>query len=155
MDEADEEQSLPKRSAKGKARTADTPLAADEGNASIEDGKQYWLMKAEQDGHDVQLKDGTTFNTTFTIDDLRSKTEPEAWDGVRNPTAAKNMRQMKKGDLAFFYASGGKSGRKPGIVGIMEVVREHEPDATTSDESSYGYVEKEKVRSPSVSPHTY
>lgn len=38
------------------------------------------------------------------------------------------MREMKLGDLAFFYASGGKQGRVPGIVGIMEVVREHEAD---------------------------
>lgn len=53
---------------------------------------------------------------------------------------------MKKGDLAFFYASGGKRGRKPGIVGIMEIVGEHEPDVTTADENSAGYVEKEKDR---------
>lgn len=56
------------------------------------------------------------------------------------------MRAMKKGDLAFFYASGGKSGRKPGITGIMEIVKEHEPDQTTSDEGSYGYVKDEKAR---------
>lgn len=57
------------------------------------------------------------------------------------------MRTMKKGDLAFFYASGGKSGRKPGIVGIMEVVKESEPDQTAWDEGAYGYVEDEKARS--------
>lgn len=56
------------------------------------------------------------------------------------------MRTMKKGDLAFFYASGGKSGRKPGIVGIMEVVKEHEPDQTAWDEGAYGYVKDEKSR---------
>ena len=48
----------------------------------------------------------------------------EPWDGVRNPTAAKNMREMKQGDMAFFYASGGKGGLKPGIVGIVEIVKE-------------------------------
>lgn len=53
---------------------------------------------------------------------------------------------MKQGDLAFFYASGGKSGRKPGIVGIMEVVKEHEPDQTAWDQGSYGYVKDEKAR---------
>lgn len=56
------------------------------------------------------------------------------------------MREMKKGDLAFFYASGGKSGRKPGIVGIMEVVKEHEPDATAHDEDAIGFVEDPKKR---------
>lgn len=35
------------------------------------------------------------------------------------------MRAMKKGDLAFFYHSNCK---KPGIVGIMEIAREHTVD---------------------------
>lgn len=41
------------------------------------------------------------------------------------PTARNNLRAMKKGDLAFFYHSNCK---EPGIVGTMEVVREHSPD---------------------------
>lgn len=53
------------------------------------------------------------------------------------------MREMKEGDLAFFYASGGKN---PGIVGIMEIVKEHEPDVTAWNVKSYGFVEKEKDR---------
>ena len=32
---------------------------------------------------------------------------------------------MKKGDIAFFYHSNCK---EPGIVGTMEIVREHSPD---------------------------
>lgn len=32
---------------------------------------------------------------------------------------------MKKGDLAFFYHSNCK---EPGIVGTMEIVKEHSPD---------------------------
>ena len=39
------------------------------------------------------------------------------WDGVRNYQAAKNLKNMKKGDLCFFYHSNiGKE-----IVGIVEV----------------------------------
>jgi predicted RNA-binding protein with PUA-like domain len=53
---------------------------------------------------------------------------------------------MQQGDLAFFYASGGKSGRKPGIVGIMEIVQEHSPDPSTTDDEHYAYVEKEADR---------
>jgi predicted RNA-binding protein with PUA-like domain len=45
---------------------------------------------------------------------------------------------MKLGDLAFFYASQGKN---PGITGIVEVVKEHEPDFTVTDASSIGFVE--------------
>ena len=35
------------------------------------------------------------------------------------------MREMNKGDLAFFYHSNCKV---PGIAGIMEIVREHSVD---------------------------
>ena len=31
------------------------------------------------------------------------------------------MKEMKPGDLAFFYASGGKQGRVPGITGIVRI----------------------------------
>jgi len=42
-----------------------------------------------------------------------------AWDGVRNYQAAKNLKNMKKGDLCFFYHSNiGKE-----IVGIVEVIK--------------------------------
>ena len=41
------------------------------------------------------------------------------WDGVRNYQAAKNLRNMKKGDLCFFYHSNiGKE-----IVGVIEVIK--------------------------------
>ncbi|EME89590.1 uncharacterized protein MYCFIDRAFT_124617, partial [Pseudocercospora fijiensis CIRAD86] len=142
---ADESEPPKKRGRPAKSATtakSAAPAAPSKKRAAIS-GKHYWLMKAEQDGHDETLKNGEIFNTKFTIDDLRAKTEPEPWDGVRNPTAAKNLRGMKQGDLAFFYASGGK---KPAIVGIMEIVKEHEPDMTAWDENSYGYVEQEKDR---------
>jgi predicted RNA-binding protein with PUA-like domain len=48
------------------------------------------------------------------------------WDGVRNYQAAKNLKKMKKGDLAFFYHSNiGKE-----IVGIVEVIKEAFLDKT-------------------------
>jgi predicted RNA-binding protein with PUA-like domain len=48
------------------------------------------------------------------------------WDGVRNHQAAKNLRNMKKGDLCFFYHSNvGKE-----IVGIVEVIKEAFLDKT-------------------------
>ena len=39
------------------------------------------------------------------------------------------MRQMNAGDLAFFYASNCK---EPGIVGIMEIVKEYSEDRKSS-----------------------
>ena len=67
---------------------------------------QYWLMKSEPDvwSIDQQKKAGT---------------KGAAWDGVRNYQAAKNLKNMKKGDLCFFYHSNiGKE-----IVGIVEVIK--------------------------------
>ena len=73
----------------------------------------YWLMKSEPDvwSIDQQKKAG-------------SKGAP--WDGVRNYQAAKNLKNMKKGDLCFFYHSNiGKE-----IVGIVEVIKEFYLDKT-------------------------
>ena len=75
--------------------------------------KSYWLMKSEPDvwSIDQQQKAGV-------------KGTP--WDGVRNYQAAKNLKNMKKGDLCFFYHSNiGKE-----IVGIVEVIKEAFLDKT-------------------------
>jgi len=74
---------------------------------------KYWLMKSEPDvwSIDQQKKAG-------------AKGAP--WDGVRNYQAAKNLKNMKKGDLCFFYHSNiGKE-----IVGIVEVTKESYLDET-------------------------
>jgi len=78
----------------------------------------YWLMKSEPNA--------------FGIDDLKNMpNQTEHWDGVRNYQARNMMRDhMKIGDQVFFYHSNCKV---PGIVGIMEVVREGYPDHTAFD----------------------
>ncbi len=78
----------------------------------------YWLMKSEPDA--------------FSVTDLEnSPRKTDHWDGVRNYQARNMMRdQMKKGDQVFFYHS---NCPQPGIVGIMEVVREGYPDFTAFD----------------------
>ena len=77
----------------------------------------YWLVKSERDtwSWDQQVKAG-------------KKGEP--WTGVRNAQARNCMRDMKKGDLAFFYHSGDE--RR--IVGVVKIVREAYQDPTTDDE---------------------
>ena len=52
--------------------------------------KQFWLMKSEPD--------------VYSYDDLVAEGEG-TWDGVRNHSAAINLRTMKIGDEAFFYHS--------------------------------------------------
>lgn len=63
---------------------------------------QLWLMKSEPD--------------VYSWDDLVAEGEG-TWDGVRNHLAARNLRTMREGDLAFFYHSNiGKE-----IVGIATI----------------------------------
>ena len=79
---------------------------------------KYWLLKSEP--------------SVFGIENLKNRPDgTEHWDGVRNYQARNFMRdEMKCGDLAFFYHSNCKV---PGIVGIVEIVREAYPDFTAFD----------------------
>ena len=74
---------------------------------------KYWLLKSEPN--------------KWSIDQQKKAGQKGApWDGVRNFQAAKNLKEMKKGDLCFFYHSNiGKE-----IVGIVEVIKEHYLDKT-------------------------
>ncbi|WP_417258507.1 EVE domain-containing protein [Celeribacter sp.] len=76
----------------------------------------YWLFKSEAEvwSWDQQVAKGD---------------EGEQWDGVRNYQARNNMRQMKVGDLGFFYHSRAEKE----IVGIVSVCGEAHPDSTTDD----------------------
>ena len=68
---------------------------------------QYWLLKSEPDvwSIDQQKKAGV---------------KGAIWDGVRNHQAARNLKNMKIGDLCFFYHSNiGKE-----IVGVVSVIKE-------------------------------
>ncbi len=85
---------------------------------------QYWLMKTEPD--------------TFGVDALAaSPNATTAWDGVRNYQARNMLRdQMKRGDLAFLYHS---STAVPGIVAVMEIVKQGHPDTTAFDPKDHHY----------------
>ena len=93
----------------------------------------YWLMKSEPNA--------------FSIDDLQEMPkQTEHWDGVRNYQARNMMRDaMKVGDRAFFYHSNCET---PGIVGIMEVVREGYADFTAFDPKSKYFDEKSDPDKP-------
>lgn len=94
-------------------------------------GPRYWLYKSEpesritESGHDVK----------FSIDDLVSRpNQTEPWDGVRNFAARNNLKAMRLGDRGFFYHSNCK---EPGIVGIVEVVKEAVPDGMSRMRRNY------------------
>ncbi|KAJ0109360.1 t dna binding protein [Diaporthe amygdali] len=130
------------KQASAKSTTAKSTAAEAEAKSNGEEasGRQYWLMKAEPES---RLENGV--DVRFSIDDLAAKSEPEPWDGIRNFVARNNLRAMKKGDLAFFYHSNCK---EPGIVGTMEVVREHSPDLTAHDPKCPYYDPKSKPGDP-------
>jgi predicted RNA-binding protein with PUA-like domain len=93
---------------------------------------QYWLMKSEPD--------------EFGIDDLAKRPrQTEPWTGVRNYQARNFMREMRKGDLVFFYHS---SCAIPGIAGIARVSREAFPDPTQFDPASDYYDPASKADNP-------
>src|SRR5271154_2481516 len=89
---------------------------------------KYWLFKTEAEtfSWEMQKKKG-------------AKGEP--WSGVRNWTAAGNMKAMKTGDLGFFY----HTGEEKRIVGIVEVIGEYRPDPT-DEAGKFGLVDVKAVK---------
>ncbi len=74
---------------------------------------KYWLLKSEPNVWSIDQQKKAGINGA-------------PWDGVRNYQAAKNLKDMKNGDLCFFYHSNiGKE-----IVGIVEVIKEFYIDKT-------------------------
>ncbi|MDQ6941604.1 MAG: EVE domain-containing protein [Candidatus Eremiobacteraeota bacterium] len=91
---------------------------------------RYWLLKTEPE--------------SFSIDDLE-RVGREEWSGVRNYVARNLMREMRTGDLAFFYHS---STKPIGIAGICEVVAAAHPDSTQFDKKSEYYDPSSTLEDP-------
>ncbi len=88
----------------------------------------YWLFKTEAE--------------TFSWDMQKERgAKGEPWTGVRNWSAARNMKEMKKGDLGFFYHTGDEKQ----VVGIVEVIKEYEKDPT-DETGKFGLVTVKAVR---------
>ena len=91
---------------------------------------RYWLLKSEPEA--------------YSIDDLKRQ-KVGRWDGVRSYAARNNLREMKKGDLAFFYHS---STAVIGIAGIATVAQTAYPDPTQFEKKSQYYDAKSKEDRP-------
>ena len=92
----------------------------------------HWLMKSEPD--------------VFGIDDLaKAKRKTTHWDGVRNYQARNFMREMRRGDRAFFYHS---NCEEPGVAGIVKIVREAYPDHTAFDAADPHFDSKSDPNKP-------
>ena len=85
---------------------------------------RHWLMKTEP--------------STFSVEDLAAAPRATTfWDGVRNFQARNMLRdEMQRGDGVFLYYS---STEVPGIVAIMEVMKEGYPDPTAFDRKHHHY----------------
>ena len=75
----------------------------------------FWLLKSEP--------------SVYSFDEL-IKEKQTCWSGVRNYAARLHLKNMKTGDLAFFY----HSNEGTAIVGIAKISKEAYQDPTTSDE---------------------
>jgi predicted RNA-binding protein with PUA-like domain len=95
----------------------------------------YWLLKTEPDAYswDQQVKKGA---------------RGDAWTGVRNFAARKNLQAMKKGDRGFFYHTGDEKQ----VVGIVEIIKEAYKDPT--DEKGVFYAVDTKALEPVPKPVT-
>ena len=74
---------------------------------------KYWLVKSEPGNWSWE-------------DQVKAGKKGTEWDGVRNYQARNYMREMKNGDLSFFYHSVDQKM----IVGVVKVIKEFHPDST-------------------------
>jgi predicted RNA-binding protein with PUA-like domain len=78
--------------------------------------------------------------TCYSFSDLR-RDGRTVWDGVSNALARKNLRQIKRGDLVFFY----HTGKEKAIVGVMRAASDAR-DAPMPDDPKAAVVEVEPVK---------
>src|SRR5581483_11329528 len=88
----------------------------------------YWLFKTEPEAFSWEMQ-------------KQRGAKGEPWSGVRNWQAARNMKEMKKGDLGFFYHTGDEKQ----IVGIVEVIDEYKKDPTDAT-GKFGLVDVKAVK---------
>ncbi|XP_070826535.1 thymocyte nuclear protein 1 [Chaetodon trifascialis] len=101
----------------------------------------HWLMKSEPES---RFENG--IDVKFGIEDLKALPQQTGcWDGVRNYQARNFMRQMKNGQLAFFYHSNCK---EPGIAGVMKIVKEAYVDHTQFDKKDVHFDATSKPDNP-------
>jgi predicted RNA-binding protein with PUA-like domain len=91
----------------------------------------YWLLKSEP--------------SVYSFFDLE-KDKKTVWDGVTSPGGLFNIKQVKKGDLAFVY----HTGKEKQVVGIAEVISGPylDPKAANSRIYVFDLRPKNRLKSP-------
>lgn len=77
----------------------------------------YWLLKTEP--------------SVYSYDDL-AREKKATWDGIANAAALKNLRAMKRGDLAIIYHTGDEKS----AVGVAQITSAAYPDPKLDDEKA-------------------
>lgn len=73
----------------------------------------YWLLKTEPE--------------EYSWNDLTKRgSKGDAWTGVRNFTARRYLKEIRKGDKFFFY----HTGNEKQVIGIGKIIGESFPDPT-------------------------
>lgn len=85
--------------------------------------RAYWLLKSEP-------------GTWSWDDQMAAPDRTTEWDGVRNYQANNQMKAISVGDRAFFY----HSVKAREIVGVVEIVKPHEPDPSDTTGKGFGMV---------------
>ena len=86
----------------------------------------YWLVKSEPEDWSWAQQ-------------VAKGREGAEWTGIRNHSAQRHLRAMKKGEQAFFY----HTGKERAIVGIVKVIAEAHPDST---DAAWGAVDVAAVK---------
>lgn len=76
----------------------------------------YWLVKSEPSVWSFE-------------DQKKAGSKGTVWDGVRNYQAANYLKQMKSGDLCFFY----HSNEDKKIIGIVKIIKPAFTDPTDKE----------------------
>jgi predicted RNA-binding protein with PUA-like domain len=87
----------------------------------------HWLIKSEP----------SVYPFSQLMQDGRAR-----WDGVRSFEARNNLREMKPGDLVFFY----HSVEEKAVVGLAEVVRAAYHDPTAKKDEDWSVVDVKPLR---------
>nr|XP_020470502.1 thymocyte nuclear protein 1 [Monopterus albus] len=143
-DDSDKAISSAKRTVGWKRKAAASVETGNRKDSSESPGSaQYchWLIKSEPES---RLEKG--IDVKFGIEDLKAlPNQTSCWDGVRNYQARNFMRQMKEGQLAFFYHSNCK---EPGIAAVVKIVKKAYADHTQFDETDVHYDATSKPDKP-------
>ena len=86
----------------------------------------YWLLKSEPDDWSW-------------AEQVAKGREGAEWTDIRNHSAQRHLRAMKKGEQAFFY----HTGKERAVVGIVKVIAEAHPDST---DAAWGAIDVAAVK---------